>query len=396
MKKLMTILMCLAVMVFMGNAAFADDENDIMKRYQERMKKVVLNTRAQSVKAEMRKVVPVAPEQTPTNNGGIIVEPVGPTKPAFRPVSAELLAQARAVLGDSVTTGIHLTVPEGMRIEGGAEQYYDASGKLIGQHQWDPTRNMDEWLKVNASGQLMLIVKPTGPVKPGLLPVSAGLLAQAQAILGDSVTMGYFITVPEGMRVEGSGEQYYDASGKLIGQHQRYPNENGQWQDEWLKVDASGQLVLIIKEKELEGGPSLIPPPEGIKELEGGPSLIPPIVRTDEPHPVDNNGDGYADGDPLPVDNGPIVVTSSGPIIQEGKGAEVRPEADNLGGDTKVYPEVRPEAGNLGGDTKVYQELSNRKAIEAQIELKGNGKNYTVSTQMAGAPEEGVQLQKKQ
>jgi len=40
-------------------------------------------------------------------------------------------------------------------------------------------------------------------------------------------------------------------------------------------------------------------------------------------------------------------------------------------------------------------ELAQRKVVEAQIELKGNGKNYTVSPQMADAPKEGVRLQKK-
>ena len=56
MKKLMTILMCLAVMVFVGKASFADDENDIMKRHQEWMKKVVLNTHLQDAKAKVKQV----------------------------------------------------------------------------------------------------------------------------------------------------------------------------------------------------------------------------------------------------------------------------------------------------------------------------------------------------
>lgn len=61
-----------------------------------------------------------------------------------------------------------------------------------------------------------------------------------------------------------------------------------------------------------------------------------------------------------------------------------------------LVPVAKLEADNLGGDTKVYQEFSQRKAAEAQIELKGNGRNYTISPQLADAPKEGVQLQKKQ
>jgi len=72
-------------------------------------------------------------------------------------VPAELLTQAQAILGDSVTAGYYVTRPEGMIIEGGAERYYDSSGKLVGQHQWDPIRNINEWLKVDANGHLVLI-----------------------------------------------------------------------------------------------------------------------------------------------------------------------------------------------------------------------------------------------
>jgi len=59
MKKLMAVLMCLAVAAFVGKAAFAEDENDIMKRHEERMKKVVLNTRAQSLRSESKIADPV-------------------------------------------------------------------------------------------------------------------------------------------------------------------------------------------------------------------------------------------------------------------------------------------------------------------------------------------------
>ena len=48
------------------------------------------------------------------------------------------------------------------------------------------------------------------------------------------------------------------------------------------------------------------------------------------------------------------------------------------------------------GIDPLQQELGQLKDVEAQIELKGNGKNYTVSSQMADAPKEGAQLQKKQ
>jgi len=72
-------------------------------------------------------------------------------------VPAELLKQAQAILGDSVTAGYYVPRPEGMIVEGGAERYYDSSGKLVGQHQWDPIRNINEWLKVDANGHLVLI-----------------------------------------------------------------------------------------------------------------------------------------------------------------------------------------------------------------------------------------------
>ena len=40
MKKLMAILICFAVMVFVSKVALADDKDDIAKRHQERMKKI--------------------------------------------------------------------------------------------------------------------------------------------------------------------------------------------------------------------------------------------------------------------------------------------------------------------------------------------------------------------
>jgi hypothetical protein len=51
-----------------------------------------------------------------------------------------------------------------------------------------------------------------------------------------------------------------------------------------------------------------------------------------------------------------------------------------------------PEIKEHRGDEGVVQ----RKTVEAQIELKGNGKNYTVSPQMADAPKEVIPVQKKQ
>jgi len=45
-------------------------------------------------------------------------------------------------------------------------------------------------------------------------------------------------------------------------------------------------------------------------------------------------------------------------------------------------------------EAAVIIEIGQRKDVERQVELKGNGKNYTVSSQMANAPKEAVQLQK--
>jgi len=46
--------------------------------------------------------------------------------------------------------------------------------------------------------------------------------------------------------------------------------------------------------------------------------------------------------------------------------------------------------------SETVREPAQRKAIEAQIQLKGNGENYTFSGQMADQPKEAVPLQKKQ
>jgi len=56
-------------------------------------------------------------------------------------------------------------------------------------------------------------------------------------------------------------------------------------------------------------------------------------------------------------------------------------------------PGIKPIAP---GPIFYEQGVSQRKTVEAQIQLKGNEKNYTFSPQMADQPKEAVPLQKKQ
>ena len=64
MKKLRAILTCLAIMIFVSGIAFAEDENDIVKKYRARIKKMVLNMRAQNARAEAKKNTPVVSIKT--------------------------------------------------------------------------------------------------------------------------------------------------------------------------------------------------------------------------------------------------------------------------------------------------------------------------------------------
>lgn len=93
-------------------------------------------------------------------------------------VPATLLADAKKILGDKVTAGSNLrdSVPSDMIIEGGAWEFYDEKGEVVGQYQWDPS-GMNQWLKPDENGKLTVIksgiIGPDQPPAP-VAPSTAG------------------------------------------------------------------------------------------------------------------------------------------------------------------------------------------------------------------------------
>ncbi|MCX5678621.1 MAG: hypothetical protein NTY76_05880 [Candidatus Omnitrophica bacterium] len=108
------------------------------------------------------------------------------------------------------------------------------------------------------------------------------------------------------------------------------------------------------------------------------------VIGTGEPQLIRSPGP-YLNQDKLTI-NSPL--STKNPDSPQSPSAPIGPYLNSSPGPTASAPTVTLQPNNT--------EISQQKTLETQIELKGNGENYTVSGQMASAPKGAIPVQKKQ
>jgi hypothetical protein len=254
--------------------------------------------------------------------------------------------QSTAILGAGVSSGVKTPVNPANDDGSTITKFYDKNGKLLGTHVITASTGADNWYSINSKNQSVLIAQVA----------AANDMKRATAVFGSTVSSGIKMVPSSGV----STTKIFNTDGVLIGQRVVTSSTNT---ENWYTIDKKGKSTLVAQgatQGEINTAVAYLG-----SAVTNGIKILPASKKSPTTTKFFDNGGNLI---------GEHVVTTKSDswysINKKGKSTLV----------------TKPK-----GDAEVAQ----RKAVEAQIELKGNGTNYTSSSQMASTSKELVQVQKK-